>query len=193
MMARPVKFYTKAQYNMTGIAMHYVKKYLFLADSGGFINRTSLEWTNSTSITILDPAAGLNFQPLLLSVDWLNDHLYILGKRHNGTQTTYEISRCLLDGTGMTVATGGIFERPVQIEVDPFNGYLYWVISGVSASSGLYRLDLADISNGVKHNGTPMHIYLGSNPGAFVIYHRTSKVFVALQDRNTVVSVSFNG
>jgi len=29
---------------------------------------------------ILSPQLGLNFMPLLLSVDWLNDHLYILGE-----------------------------------------------------------------------------------------------------------------
>lgn len=77
--------------------------------------------------------------------------------------------------------------------MDPFNGYLYWVISGLTSDSGLYRLDLADISNGVRHKGTPTHIYLDRNPGAFVIHHKLSKVYVALQDNNTVVSVSFNG
>lgn len=116
-MSNPVKFYGDDRHNITGIAMHYAKKYLFVADDGGFINRASLEFGHTDSTTIIDPKAGLNFQPLLMSVDWLNDHLYILGRRHNGTETIYEISRCLLDGSGMTVATGGLFKKPVHIEV----------------------------------------------------------------------------
>lgn len=192
-MDRPIRFYSNAKFNITGIAIHCAKKFLFIADDGGFINRASLEIGNSETTTIIDPRAGLNFQPLLLSVDWLNDQLYILGRRHNGTLTVWEISRCFLDGTGMTVATGGLFQKPLHIEVDPFNGFLYWVISGHSADSGLYRLDLSDISNGVRHHGKPVLFHLNSNPGAFVIDHRTSKVLVPLQDNNTVVSVSSDG
>lgn len=193
LMDRPIKFYSNDQFNITGIAMHYAKKFLYIADDGGYIVRASLEMGNTDRTTIIDPKAGLNFQPLLLSIDWLNDHLYILGRRHNGTLTVWEICRCFLDGSGMTVATGGLFQKPIHVEVDPFNGYLYWVITGRSMDSGLYRLDLADISNGVKHKGKPVHIHLSSNPGAFVIDHRLSKVFVPLQDNNTVVSVSFDG
>lgn len=192
-MGRPTKFYSNDLYNITGVAIHYAKKFLFIADDGGYINRASLELGNTESSIIIDPRDGFNFNPLLLSVDWLNDHLYILGRRHNGTLTMYEICRCSLDGTGMTVATGGLFQLPIHFDVDPFNGYLYWMISGRSADSGLYRLDLAEISNGVKHEGKPVHIFLNSNPGAFVIDHRLSKVFVPLQDNNTVVSVAFDG
>lgn len=185
------EFYSNDKFNITGISMHYAKKFLFIADAGGYITRASLVMGNPQRTIIIDPRAGLNFQPLLLSVDWMNDHLYVLGKRHNGTLTVWEICRCSLDGTGMTVATGGLFKQPIHIEVDPYNGYLYWVITNAGEDSGLYRLDLGDISNG--HKGKPVHIHLSSKPGAFVIDHRLSKVYVPLQDNKTVVSVSFDG
>lgn len=189
----PFKFYTHTT-NLTGIALHQPKQFLFVADKDGFVRRGSLQvphqHVNDTAV-IIDPQMGVNFLPLLLSIDWLNDHLYILGEVNSPTR--WQISRCQLDGSGMTVAVAGLYQRPLYMEVDPFNGYLYWVITGRSAESGLYRLDLGDISNGVKHTEKPFHIPLNSNPGGFVIEHRLSKVFVALQDNNTVVSVSFDG
>lgn len=178
------------------MAIHYAKKWLFVADDGGNIIRTTMELSNPIVLdkvkrsVIIDKQSGLNFEPSLLSVDWLNDHLYILGKHVNASQPVWEINRCALDGSGMTVAIGGLFQKPLHMEVDPYNGNLYWVITGFTPESGLYRLDLADISNGVKHKGK--HIYLPSNPGAFAIQHRQSKVIVALQANNTFVSVGYD-
>lgn len=192
-MITPSKFYTHTT-NLTGIAIHQAKQLIFIADMDGFIRRGSLQvpHQNVDDMTVvIDPQMGMNFLPLLLSIDWLNDHLYLLGEVSSPKR--WQISRCHLDGTGMTVAVAGLYQKPLYIEVDPFNGYLYWVVSGRTAESGLYRLDLADISNGVKHTEKPFHVPLNANPGGFVIEHRLSKVYIALQDKNTVVSVSFDG
>lgn len=126
-----------------GVAIHVASARLFISDSLGYVYRTSI--TKRTKPTVILGPSQANFKPLSLSVDWLNLHLYILGEVKHAT-TVWQIARCNLDGRGLTVAVAGFLTRPTHIEVDPYNGYLFWVTRG-----GLYRLDLADISNGVKH------------------------------------------
>lgn len=126
-----------------GVAIHVASAQLFISDSLGYVYRTSI--TKRTTPTMILSPSQVNFKPLSLSVDWLNLHLYILGEVKHAT-TVWQIARCNLDGRGLTVAVAGFLTRPTHIEVDPYNGYLFWVTRG-----GLYRLDLADISNGVKH------------------------------------------
>lgn len=53
-------------------------------------------------------------------MDWLNNRLYILGEK----QHLWQIHRCELDGTRLQVAIAGLRDKPYQIEVDPFNGYV---------------------------------------------------------------------
>lgn len=63
---------------------------------------------------------NINFRPLDLSMDWLNNQLYVLGEK----QYLWQIERCELDGTRLQVAIAGLRDKPQQIEVDPYNGYL---------------------------------------------------------------------
>lgn len=126
-----------------GVAIHVASAQLFISTSMGYVYRTSII-ERSTPKVILSPD-GVNFKPLSLSVDWLNLHLYVLGEVNHAT-TVWQITRCNLDGKSLTVAMAGFLTRPSHIEVDPYNGYLFWV-----TKVGLFRLDLADISNGVKH------------------------------------------
>lgn len=127
-----------------GVAIHVASAQLFVSTSMGYIYRTSIiEKSKPRAILIPD---GVNFKPLSLSVDWLNLHLYVLGEVKHATTATWQIARCNLDGKSLTVAVAGLLTWPSHIEIDPYNGYLFWV-----TKAGLYRLDLAVISNGVKH------------------------------------------
>lgn len=126
-----------------GVAIHVASAQLFVSTSMGYVYRTSII-ERSEAEAILSPGR-MNFKPLSLSVDWLNLHLYVLGEVKHAT-TVWQIARCNLDGKGLTVAMAGFLTRPSHIEVDPYNGYIFWV-----TKAGLFRLDLADISNGVKH------------------------------------------
>lgn len=126
-----------------GVAIHVASAQLFVSTSMGYVYRTSII-ERLEAEAILSPGR-MNFKPLSLSVDWLNLHLYVLGEVKHAT-TVWQIARCNLDGKGLTVAMAGFLTRPLHIEVDPYNGYIFWV-----TKAGLFRLDLADISNGVKH------------------------------------------
>jgi proto-oncogene tyrosine-protein kinase ROS len=70
--------------------------------------------------------------------------------------------------------------------------YLFWVSQGTMVG-GLYRLDLHDISNGVKHEVRPDVIMEDPNLGAFTVDHTNFRLLVANHSQNTVVSVSLDG
>lgn len=70
--------------------------------------------------------------------------------------------------------------------------YLFWLIQG-QARGGLYRLDLANISNGIKHEVIPDIILEDPNLGAFVVDHTNFCVLVPSHVKNTVFSVSLDG
>lgn len=142
MLDEPIVFYATDSV-IRGVAIHVASAQLFVSTSMGYVYRTSIT-EQSAPKAILSPG-GINFKPLSLSVDWLNLHLYVLGEVKHAT-TVWQIARCNLDGKSLTVAMAGFLTRPSHIEVDPYNGYLFWV-----TKAGLFRLDLADISNGVKH------------------------------------------
>lgn len=58
---------------------------------------------------------------------------------------------------------------------------------------GLYRLDLANISNGVPHNATLKCIVKDAHLGAFTVDHADFRLLVAHLRRNTVLAVSLDG
>ncbi|KAG7201761.1 hypothetical protein KM043_004482 [Ampulex compressa] len=168
-----------------GVAIHVASAQLFVSDSMGYVYRTSIVEPLEPTV-ILSPSQA-NFKPLSLSVDWLNLHLYVLGEVKHAT-TVWQIARCNLDGRGLTVAMAGFLTRPSHIEVDPYNGYLFWVTRG-----SLYRLDLADISNGVKHEVQPYLILEDVHLGTFTVDHTNFRLLVPYHTDNTVMSVSLDG
>lgn len=187
-------FYTTAS-RIASIALDVQKQLIFVVEEDGCLYQSSLDATNKTEKReVICQKSGLNFKPLLVSVDWLNDHLYIMGEiKSNAHHDSWSISRCEQDGKNLHVAVGGLTGRPTHIEVDPYNGYLFWVIPKESVDSGLYRLDLGEISNGIKHETRPFPIIKGGNLGAFIVFYSRVHLYVSMQDNNTITSVSLNG
>lgn len=145
MIENPTVIYETTNF-IRGVAIHVASKQVFVSDSAGYVYRAPID-DKSEPVVVLSPDQ-VNFQPLGLSVDWLNLHLYVLGEVRRST-TSWQIARCNFDGRSLTVAFAGVLSKPTHIEVDPSNGYLFWI-----NEVGLYKLDLADISNGVKHEVT---------------------------------------
>lgn len=187
-------FYNTAS-KISGIALDVRKKLIFVAEDDGCIYQSSLDIDDtSEKREVICQRNGLSFKPHLLSVDWLNNQLYIMGEILSSSHhKTWTISRCDFDGKKLVVAVGGLTGMPIHIEVDPYNGYLFWVIPNDAVDPGLYRLDLGDISNGIKHDTKPFQMIKGNNLGAFIVDHTRFRLLVPKQDDNTVVSVSLNG
>ncbi|XP_045449564.1 proto-oncogene tyrosine-protein kinase ROS [Melitaea cinxia] len=191
MLSVPVELYS-TEHNITGVGLDLSSNSLFVSVSNGFVYRSSL-LKKSPSEPILMPK-NIKYKPLDLSVDWLNRHLYVLGvQQHNSSlYSTWEILRCDFDGKNQIVAYSGVNSRPIHFEVDAYNGYLFWALRGVERG-GLYRLDLANISNGVPHDSRPEHIVRDAHLGAFTVDHADFRLLVAHLRRNTVLAVSLDG
>lgn len=123
MLDEPTVLYKTKDF-IKGMAIHVSRQLLFISDSKGFIHQTSLKSYQRSKI-LLTPQQ-LKFQPLDLSVDWLNEQLYILGEVvHENSYSknkVFQITRFGLDGGGLTVAYAGLLTKPHHIEVDPYNG-----------------------------------------------------------------------
>lgn len=66
---------------------------------------------------------------------------------------------------------------------------MFWTIE----SDGLYRLDLQDVSNGVKHEVEPTLIFNKSDTKAFTIDYIRFKILVVSETNNTVFAVDLDG
>ncbi|CAH0586987.1 unnamed protein product [Chrysodeixis includens] len=193
----PVELFS-TEHSISGVGLDISSDSLFISVSNGYVYRSSLS-KKSTPEPILT-AENISYKPQDLSVDWLNRHLYVLGEVYYTKEgwanmtffSNWEIIRCDFDGKNQIVALSGFNSRPIHFEVDAYNGYLFWAQQG-GDRGGLYRLDLANISNGVRHDAPPEIIVRDAHLGAFTVDHADFRILVAHLRRNTVLAVSLDG
>lgn len=102
------------------MAIHVSKNLLFVSDSNGCVSVATLR--EFTKPKYLLTPYDMTFKPFDLSVDWLNQHLYILGEVNYNKASLWQVARSSLSGNGLTIAVAGITIKPLHIEVDPYNG-----------------------------------------------------------------------
>ncbi|XP_074032211.1 receptor protein-tyrosine kinase sevenless isoform X2 [Leptinotarsa decemlineata] len=180
----------RSEVELKGIAYHFKKKLFFVTDSDGFVSRLSLAPGGFTKTRILEPQ-NLDFKPLDITVDWLNNQLYILGEVKFQI-SKYIIKRCNFDGSGVTVSYAGLTKKPSSLEIDPLNGYLFWTIQDYN-KGGLFRLDINDISNGIKHEVKINKILNETELGAFTFEYHNFNILISYQRLNTIMSVTLDG
>ncbi|XP_065345977.1 proto-oncogene tyrosine-protein kinase ROS isoform X2 [Cloeon dipterum] len=171
-----------------GCAVHLRHKIIFFSDMSGSVFRLPLMDQSEPMLVV--GRAVLGFEPTSLSVDWLNGALFIVGE---ADQAKWCISKCSLDGQGLTVTLAGLHSIPRQLQVDPYNGYMFWIMSNEQGDDGLYRLDLTEPSNGVRHGTKPEIIIDNAKIGAYTVDHAGLRLFVADERQNTIFSVSLDG
>jgi proto-oncogene tyrosine-protein kinase ROS len=182
--------------------------FIFFSDDSGAVFRLPLD--GSLSPTSIIDKSKLGFDPTVLSVDWLNDVLYIVGE---AGRAKWRIMKCSLDGQNLSVALAGVHNEPRQLQIDPYNGYfeyfftngvrgiqvliafsyMFWIMKNTRNNDGLYRLDLAEPSNGVRHEILPELIIDNSTIGAFTIDYSGFRLLIADEMQNTVLDVKLDG
>ena len=109
-----------------GVALHIRENLLFVSESLGrvVVVDTGLDSTEGRKVRVLmsKGQGGISFEPYSLSIDWLNDQLYVLGRLTIDGASRWQIARCSTDGSGLTVAVAGLLSKPLHVEVDPYNG-----------------------------------------------------------------------
>lgn len=119
--AEPITIY-ETENVIKGVAIHVKQQLLFVSESSGNVLKMTLSNNTNKNAQAILSASSISFTPLDLSIDWLNNHLYILGELNHRRSTVWQIARCGLDGSDVTVAVAGLRRKPYNIEVDPYNG-----------------------------------------------------------------------
>ncbi|XP_050027352.2 proto-oncogene tyrosine-protein kinase ROS isoform X2 [Dermacentor andersoni] len=178
--AAVAEFYTPSHsVEIVGVGMHVSQNVLFVADSSGTIYRVDLSEKFRYS-PIMHNASS---HPGLLSVDWLSQLLYIV---EDG-----QITRCNFTGQDCRTAVWGFEQRPSEMKVDPYNGYLYWVLQN-GTTGGLYRIDLARILKSAAARHDAQLLVKDTDLRTFVVDYKNYRLLLPKKSQNTVVSVSLS-
>jgi len=70
---------------------------------------------------------------------------------------------------------------------------MFWIMKNSVQNDGLYRLDLAEPSNGVRHETKPELIMDNATIGAFTIDYSGFRLLIADEKQNTIFAVSLDG
>ncbi|XP_064629628.1 proto-oncogene tyrosine-protein kinase ROS-like isoform X2 [Lineus longissimus] len=164
-------FYLK----LRGVTVHTARKLVFFSDGTGKVHRIKLNRNNSHDViykSFLHPSA--------LSVDWLNDKLYIVEDN--------KILQCTLDGVSCFPVLTNLYPTPDDVKADPYNGYLYWTQFG----QGLFRMDLNDIG---KKGSRPSQYRIIRQDMLYTLFidHQNYRLYFPNSTMNTIMSSSLDG
>ncbi|XP_025412408.1 proto-oncogene tyrosine-protein kinase ROS isoform X3 [Sipha flava] len=177
----PISLYF-TNWTIYGVSMDISKNITYISDSSGSL----LSLVNNKTYVLLTTKKEILMD---LTIDWLNNHLYILIlSTINSDTKVYSIKKFDLEQKKMFEVVSGFDYKPFQIEVDPCNGYLFW-----TTKVGLYRLDLNKKVNNLKMEMSSMLILQNKNIGPFVIDYLNFCLLVLFQKSNTIMSVSLDG
>ncbi|XP_077540102.1 receptor protein-tyrosine kinase sevenless isoform X2 [Haemaphysalis longicornis] len=165
--------------HITGVAMHVARNLLFVATSSGSVYCIDLvDKPDHTPIV-----HNSSSHPGLLSVDWLNHFLYIVEDS--------QITRCNLSGDECMAVVLGFDKKPSEMKVDPYNGYLYWVLHN-GTTGGLYRIDLARIDKNAVARHEAQFLVKDADLNTFVVDYKNYRLLLPKKSQNTVVSVALS-
>ncbi|KAH9381223.1 hypothetical protein HPB48_014466 [Haemaphysalis longicornis] len=161
------------------VAMHVARNLLFVATSSGSVYCIDLvDKPDHTPIV-----HNSSSHPGLLSVDWLNHFLYIVEDS--------QITRCNLSGDECMAVVLGFDKKPSEMKVDPYNGYLYWVLHN-GTTGGLYRIDLARIDKNAVARHEAQFLVKDADLNTFVVDYKNYRLLLPKKSQNTVVSVALS-
>ncbi|XP_054720908.1 proto-oncogene tyrosine-protein kinase ROS-like [Uloborus diversus] len=168
--------------SIKGIALNVKSHMFYVSDSRGVVSRVNLKGSLQKIVTILHLSNGY---PSALSLDWLNERLYMAEEKH--------ISRCNLNGDNYTVVVNNLNHRPEDIHVDPLNGYLYWTSRDSPFEGGLYRIDLVELESGCVSFEKAQLIVSDYDLSAFAVDYKNFRLLLPSVSNNTIVAVSLDG
>jgi len=103
-----------------GMSAHFRKNLVFIATADGEVIRTRLGTGNVNETQVILSKTKLDIQVSFLSVDWLHDKLYLVGKKKRSN--TWSIRKADLNGARLQTVLPNIGSRPVDFMADPYTG-----------------------------------------------------------------------
>ncbi|XP_067675199.1 proto-oncogene tyrosine-protein kinase ROS-like isoform X2 [Haliotis asinina] len=160
---------------ITGVGIHIRRQLFIVSDSNETVQQITL---SADTMRNMYPSI---LKPTVISVDWLNDRVYILSRNR--------IFGCPLARDDCIVVVDGLTVPPGDLKVDPVNGFLYFTQDG--EGKGLYRIDLADINP--KRRVQPTQIVTINHLKAFMIDFETVRLYFPNHTQNTMLSSFVDG
>ena len=103
------------------MSAHFRKNLVFIATSEGEVIEASLGPTNHTKVILTKEK--LDIQVSFLSVDWLHDKLYLVGKEKREKRShIWSIWKANLNGARLQPVLRNMGSKPVDFMADPYNG-----------------------------------------------------------------------
>ena len=174
--------------SIVNFGLHQHRGLIFAATRGGSLYRGQL---GASSLVIEgDPLQMAGLPPVAaVSVDWLNDRLYILTSSDEGLsgRQVWSILHCSLEGSSCQRLEGAARGEVTQILVEPLQGALFLTERGPEGDR-LYRQSLH------VPGCTSSRSLLLSRPhlGTFVISLEQQELYVPAQDTNEMIRISLN-
>ncbi|XP_036338669.1 LOW QUALITY PROTEIN: protein sevenless [Rhagoletis pomonella] len=107
----------------------------FIVDASGVIVRFSINGdTQKFVISSLDKFP--EFKPKKISVDWLNKRLFIAAQK---LTEQWAVIATDFSGHSQSMIVSNLTEPIEQLDVDPINGWLFWLTSGSLMRTNLYN------------------------------------------------------
>lgn len=157
-----------------GIGVHIKEKIVLFSDADGKVHLVYTDSSNNIKNNIYPNVV----HPKSISIDWLDNKAYIAGDK--------KIYQCLLpNDDNCTVFLDGLNSRPKDIQVDPINGYLFYV--GTGKSSGIFRVDL-----GEESKKKPLLI-VENHQQSFTIDFQNIQLYFPNDEDNTIMSSFLDG
>ncbi|XP_050056431.1 proto-oncogene tyrosine-protein kinase ROS isoform X5 [Aphis gossypii] len=179
MMDTPVSVYFTNQ-TINSVSFNIHTNTTFIVDSSG----TLLSLVNNKINTLLSTEKEILMDT---TIDWLNNQLYILmSSKTNRNSIVYSIKKFDVEQKKLEEIISGFDYKPLQMKVDPCNGYLFF-----TTKIGLYRLDLSKKAKNLKMSS--LLILQNKNIGPFVIDYLKFCLLVLFPKDNTIMSVSLDG
>lgn len=100
---------------IAGVSIDILKNITYISDSSGSL----LSLVNNETYVLLRTENDLLMD---ITIDWLNNHLYILILSKTTNAKVYSIKKFDLEKKKMAEVVSGFDYKPLQIEVDPCNG-----------------------------------------------------------------------
>ncbi|CAG5130159.1 unnamed protein product, partial [Candidula unifasciata] len=158
---------TRIIYETEDISVHLRRRQILAADSTGSVSLISLSG-NSTAFNRYPEVKNAR----AVSVDWMSDSVYVASQD--------KIYNCPLAKDQCAIVLQGLAGAATDVEVDPINGYFYYVLNG--EGQGLYRVPLETTGQ----TGAQMAVQTSLLPAPPQLIIATSDISSVLIDFNNV-------
>lgn len=81
------------------------------------------------------------------------------------------------------------------MKVDPYNGYLYFLLNGAQSNTGLYRIDLADLGSGERrmNQANIQLIYQNQQISTFAVNYFDYRILFPVTISKSIFSITIDG